>query len=94
MSSNNLIYDECYIKKKNNGNASIFNYMTNTNMFVNKEQCFNNVPPFIGYIQIGTPKQNIDIENELRGSTRLSSKCPELKYTPSSENLVTQVSQI
>lgn len=73
--------DECYIDQFNSSNKSIFGYMTDNNMFVNKNECLDITPTFLNYIPSGTPKQNVDIENELRGAMRNNSRCTSCKYT-------------
>lgn len=82
ISQSHFKNDECYINQQNQGNKSIFNYVTDTSMFVNKNQCFDVTPPFLNYIPIGIPTQNVDIENNLRGVIRNNSKCVSCKYTP------------
>lgn len=74
--------DECYINQQNQSNKSIFSYITDTSMFVNKNQCFDVTPPFLSYTPIGVPTQNVDIESNLRGVTRNNSRCASCKYQP------------
>lgn len=59
---------------------SIFRYVTNPDLFVNKKKCLDTTPPFLSYIPRGTPESSIDIENELRGSNRLITRCQSGKY--------------
>lgn len=79
-SQNKLKNDPCYINEQNMGNKSIFAYVTDTTQFVNNSSCFDATPPFIGYIPIGVYSQNIDLENELRGSIRPNTRCTSCKY--------------
>lgn len=79
--------DECYINQQNQGNKSIFSYITDTNMFINQNQCFDTTPPFLNYIPLGVPTQNVDIENDLRGAVRNNTKCASCKYTPPEASL-------
>ena len=79
--------DECYINQQNQSNKSIFSYITDTTMFVNKNQCLDVTPPFLSYIPVGIPTQNIDIENDLRGAIRNNTKCTSCKFTPSNMQL-------
>jgi hypothetical protein len=85
VSQSHFKNDECYINQQNQGNKSIFSYITDTTMFVNKNECFDVNPPFLNYIPIGIPTQNVDIENNLRGVIRNNTKCASCKYQP--ENL-------
>lgn len=89
VNQSNLKNDECYINQQNQGNKSIFNYITDTSMFVNKNQCFDITPPFLSYIPVGVPTQNVDIENDLRGAVRTNTRCASCKYTPSNNQLTT-----
>jgi hypothetical protein len=82
MSQSHFKNDECYINQQNQGNKSIFNYITDTSMFINKNQCLDVTPPFLSYIPIGIPNQNVDIENDLRGVIRNNTKCAPCKFTP------------
>lgn len=79
-SQNKMKNDSCYINEQNKGNKSIFEYVTDTTQFINKDNCFNASPPFIGYIPMGIFSQNIDLENELRGAYRPNTRCTTCKY--------------
>jgi hypothetical protein len=81
--------DECYINQQNQSNKSIFSYITDTSMFVNNNQCFDVTPPFLSYIPVGIPTQNIDIENDLRGAVRNNTKCETCKFKPANLELTT-----
>lgn len=92
---NQLKTDDCYIHQQNKDNKSIFSYMTDVNMFVNKNDCFDPTPGFLNYNRIKPPQQNIDIENDLRGAIRINTKCPTGKWTPQdlelAENFSTKI---
>ena len=70
---------------------TIFDYMIDNSMFLNKAECNDYTPPFISYIPSGIKRQNIDIENDLRGAIYPNTKCTKFKYrgspTNSSNNL-------
>ena len=87
INQSHLKNDECYINQQNKENKSIFNYMTDQTKFINNNECFDLTPPFLNYIPAGTPKQNIDIENDLRGAIRNNTKCASCKFTPPQPNL-------
>lgn len=61
---------------------TIFDYVTDNSMYINKSQCFESTPPFVSYIPIGVPNKNVDIESDLRGTTRYITKSSENKYYP------------
>ena len=44
---------------------SIFDYVLDNSMYINKNECNDYTPPFISYIPGGVP--NIDATNELKG---------------------------
>jgi hypothetical protein len=92
-SQNKMKNEPCYINEQNKGNKSIFDYVTDTSMFVNKGNCFDATPPFIGYIPIGVQNQNIDIENELRGATRPNTRCTSCKYQSQQPDLASNGSR-
>lgn len=85
MSTVNFKSDECYLQQQAKGNKSIFDYVIDTNAFINTSECNDYTPTFLTYIPLGTPKQNVDIENELRGTTRNSSRCSSQKYQSTGE---------
>lgn len=82
MSQTNFKSDECYSKQKSASNKSIFEYMTDNAIFVNRNACDDFTPPFLAYIPSGTSSMNIDIENDLRGVNRMNTKCTQCKYHP------------
>ena len=86
--------DDCHKKYQYIDNKSIFDYVTNTNMFINKNACFDITPPFLSFLPIGKPQQNIDIENELFNINRNNSRCPENKWISNNPNLAEIVSNI
>lgn len=75
-------------EEKSGVQKTIFDYVTDNSMYKNNNECFNSTPPFVSYIPIGVPSRNVDIENELRGTTRVLTKCSENKYYPESLNTV------
>lgn len=79
-------YDSCASNQQKNSNKSIFNYIVDSSRFINTNECNNYTAPFLTYIPTGTPILNIDIENELKGMSRLTSKCNDCKYTPKDVN--------
>lgn len=72
----------CKYPKEIYPEKSIFKYITNPNMFINKNKCFDPTPPFIGYDKL----LNVDIESNLFGLNRFNSKCSKCKYNPQTDN--------
>ena len=87
MNQSHFKNDECYINQQNQSNKSIFSYITDTTMFVNKNQCLDTTPPFLSYTPIGVPTQNVDIESNLRGVIRNNTRCASCKYQPDNLDL-------
>lgn len=84
---NKFRYDDCFLQTQSNDNKSIFNYITDNSMFINKNECLDITPPFLNYIPNGVPTQNVDIENELRGVTRNNTRCASCKFNSMEPNL-------
>jgi len=78
----------CASSQQKDNNKSIFNYIVDSSRFVNNNECNNYTAPFLTYIPTGTPTINVDIENDLKGMSRITSKCTNCKYTPSDLNQV------
>jgi hypothetical protein len=87
VNQSNFKNDECYINQQSQSNKSIFNYIIDSNMFINKNQCFDINPPFLAYIPGGSPVQNVDIESNLKGVVRHNTRCASCKYQPTNLNL-------
>lgn len=85
MSSTKTKYDICTSNQLKSSNKSIFDYIVDKSRFVNDNECNNYTAPFLTYIPSGTPNRNVDIENDLKGMSRITTKCTDCKYKP--ENL-------
>lgn len=70
----------CNLGNNYESKKKIFDYVIDNSMYVNTNECNNFTPPFISYIPSGIKSQNIDIENELRGSNYKNTKCIQCKY--------------
>ena len=92
QNQNHFKTDDCYKTVQSQDNKSIFGYITDTNMFVNKNQCFDSTPPWLGFLNSGIPAQNIDIETDLWGINRLNSRCPTCKFESNNPTLTQQLS--
>ena len=88
MSSNRLIYDECEYKKKLEESTSPLQYSLYSGKYENCAKCRielgvvggNGVSIFNGNL--------VDLESELRGQTRLLSKCQNNLYLPTNDNII------
>jgi hypothetical protein len=60
---------------------SIFAYQMDTTQWVNDNECSLTNPTFLAYIPTGVLPHSIEVEDELRNQTRLSSKCPDRMYS-------------
>lgn len=78
----NLNYDKCALEKKDQENKNHFEWIVDTSLSESKEACFNKLSPFSRNPSMSIPSSNTDIESDLRGQTRLLSRCPSQKFTP------------
>lgn len=86
--------EDCNKSQQNNDNHSIFKYMTNTNMYINKNTCLDNTPSYMPYISSGIPTQSVDIENDLRGITRPNTRCSSKKWQSPDQELIETISTV
>jgi hypothetical protein len=82
MSSNRLMYDACTYESKVKTSTGPYQYAIYNGKFENSSKCTieRNV---VGGNHVSLYSGNlVDLESDLRGQTRLASKCPSRKYTP------------
>ena len=82
MSSNRLIYDTCAYKKKLDESTSPLQYHLNPLKYENCNKCRVELGVSQGPSSSQIKGNLIDLENELRGQTRLLSNCDSRKYRP------------
>lgn len=83
MSSNRLIYDTCAYKKELDQSVGPLSYSLNPIKYENCNKCRMELG-IIGGSAVSQIKGNlVDLESDLRGSTRPNSNCPSKKYVPS-----------
>ena len=88
MSSNRLIYDTCAYSTKMNESVGPLQYILNPMKYENCKKCRHELG-LVGGSAVSHIKGNlVDLENDLRGATRVSSLCPQEKYGPSNENKI------
>lgn len=78
-------YDECALNQKNKESAGPGLWATDSSITESKSACFEGTSPFMHNPYRSIPKTSIDVENDLRGQTRLLSKCAEHKYNPNNQ---------
>lgn len=86
MSYNRLSYDQCAYQTQINESVGPLEYHLNPMKFENCNKCRHEFG-LLGGTNVSHIKGNIvDLENDLRGQTRPTSKCPSKKYAPSTDN--------
>jgi len=89
MSSNRLIYDTCAYTKSINESVEPLSYILNPMKYENCQKCRHELG-LVGGAAVSHIQGNlVDLENDLRGSTRPASLCPSRKYNPSKTNNIT-----
>lgn len=78
----NLNYDACAIKQKDDENKDYFGWITDPNISESKDSCFNKLSPFSRNPSSSIPSSKMDIESDLRGQTRVLSRCSSQKFSP------------
>jgi hypothetical protein len=88
MSFNRSKYDTCAYKYDLQTNVSTLDYLLSDIRYNNANKCRHQLG-FIGGTNVSHIKGNIiDLESELRGQTRLISKCQNNLYIPTGDNIV------
>ena len=88
MSSNRLTYDTCSYKKALDQSVTPLSYMLNPIKYENCNQCRMELG-LVGGNNVSRIEGNlVDLENDLRGTTRAASLCPERHYQPNCETKI------
>jgi len=86
MSFNRLTYDHCRYARELGGNTSILSYILNDEIYEHPDKCIHRLG-LLGGPTVSQVKGNlVDMESELRGITRLLSKCSVSQSKPLDEN--------
>lgn len=89
MSSNRLSYDTCAYKVDINQSCGPLSYLLNPMPYENCSKCRHEFG-LLGGQDVSHIKGNmVDLENDLRGQTRLATRCPTKKYSPPQGNALT-----
>jgi hypothetical protein len=81
-------YDDCALQKKAQESTDPYKWSTDATVVENNESCYLGASPFMHNPFHSVPVNSIDIESELRGQTRLLSKCQENKFNPNANKPV------
>ena len=88
MSSNRLIYDTCAYKKTLDQSVGPLSYVLNPIKYENCSKCRMELG-LVGGTAVSQIKGNlVDLENDLRGTTRSASLCPSKHYVPNCANQI------
>ena len=88
MSSNRLIYDTCAYKKTLDQSVGPLSYVLNPIKYENCNKCRMELG-LVGGTAVSQIKGNlVDLENDLRGTTRSASLCPSKHYIPNCPNKI------
>ena len=91
---NRLRYDTCATKAELKDNVSIFSHAVDVNRFVHSDPCYHEKGIIAGNTTSSIGEQPVKgtvhkawadmvaLENDLRGQTRPSSRCPKMDYLP------------
>tara|TARA_Y100000590_G_scaffold405115_1_gene493146 strand:+ start:222 stop:650 length:429 start_codon:yes stop_codon:yes gene_type:complete len=80
MSFNRLIYDNCAYEHQLHENVGTLAYVMDPSKFEHCSKCRMELG-ILGGANVSHIKGNlVDLESDLRGTTRIQSKCPDLKY--------------
>lgn len=86
MSSNRLAYDTCAYKTSLKQSTGQLSHIIEPNRFYHCNQCRNELG-LIGGNNVSQIRGNlVDLENDLRGTTRNASLCPKKHYQPACKN--------
>lgn len=82
-------YDDCAYATRLHESTSPLLYQINPEAYESCKKCHQAYPGFIGKMGgmgFGIGPDRVDIDSDLRGQTRLQSRCPSHKYNPHSYN--------
>ena len=86
MSSNRLPYDACAYSADLYQSTQPLSYALNTDKYKHLKPC-RMALGIVGGNEVSTIRGNlVDLETELRGTTRLLTSCPALHYNPKNTN--------
>ena len=88
MSFNRTKYDTCSYKQNLEESVNTLGYILTPFIYEHKDKCRHQLG-FVGGTSVSHIKGNmVDLESELRGQTRLISKCGTNYYIPTNDNMI------
>jgi hypothetical protein len=89
MSFNRTKYDNCSYKVELKSSVDTLGYILSPYRYENSNKCMHQLG-LVGGTSVSHIKGNlVDLDSELRGQTRIISKCPQNLYTPSDNGIIT-----
>ena len=88
MSFNRSKYDNCSYKQELQGNVSTLQYLLSPYRYEHINKCRHQLG-FIGGTSVSHIQGNlVDLDSELRGQTRIVSKCNINQYVPTNDGII------
>jgi len=88
MSFNRTKYDNCSYKQDLKSSVDTLSHVLAPYRYEHKDKCMHELG-FVGGTAVSHIQGNlVDLDSELRGQTRILSKCYTNKYTPTDNNLI------
>lgn len=88
MSFNRTIYDTCSYNQDLQESANTLSYILSPYRYEHKDKCRHQLG-FIGGTAVSHIQGNlVDLDSELRGQTRILSKCGANKYVPTEDGII------
>ena len=89
MSFNRTKYDNCSYKVELQSSVDTLGYILSPQRYENKNKCMHQLG-FVGGTAVSHIAGNlVDLESELRGQTRIISRCSANQYKPTDDNMIT-----
>jgi hypothetical protein len=88
MSFNRTKYDNCSYKVDLKTNVDTLSHILSPYRYEHKDKCMHQLG-FVGGTAVSHIQGNlVDLDSELRGQTRIITRCPTNQYVPSDDNIV------
>ena len=88
MSFNRTKYDNCSYTTDLKSNVDTLGHILSSYRYEHKDKCMHQLG-FVGGTAVSHIQGNlVDLDSELRGQTRILTRCPTNKYIPSDNNVI------
>ena len=88
MSFNRTTYDNCSYKQELQDNVSTLSYLLSPYRYEHENKCRHQLG-FVGGTVVSHIQGNlVDLDSELRGQTRIISKCGTNQYVPTNDGII------